>query len=62
MNTDKECKGCKLYYNPEYICLVTDRNTSGCPCLICLLKGVCSTSCEDYNLVCKRSKDAMPSV
>jgi hypothetical protein len=50
------CIGCKLYYSSEYVCLVKDERLEDCPCLICLVKGMCATSCPDYKIVCEESK------
>jgi hypothetical protein len=53
------CVGCKLYHSSEYICLITDDMLEECPCLVCLLKGMCGQSCEDYKTAVKRVKNAM---
>ena len=49
------CIGCKLYHSPEYICLVINEMLENCPCLICLLKGMCVVSCPDYNILCEEN-------
>lgn len=44
------CKGCRSY--EEGVCVSQDnklRLHSECPCQICLVKGICVTSCEDYD-------------
>jgi len=50
-----ECKGCHLYYgkkgNPSK-CLVRALpyvDVDECPCRICLVKGICNDTCEDFS-------------
>ena len=45
------CIGCKLYHSSEYVCLVSSEKVEECPCLICLLKGMCAVSCPDYKII-----------
>jgi hypothetical protein len=45
----EDCKGCYTYTNAYSTCPSRLRNRSdGCPCRICLIKGVCGTFCEEY--------------
>lgn len=48
---NSECQGCKSYENKECNVNVTPRlsETEHCPCITCLVKGVCKHSCNDYN-------------
>jgi len=54
---DHPCRGCYIFENiNKYICPLTDVlskfNTSAienCPCRICLVKGICSTTCQTFN-------------
>jgi len=46
-----ECKGCRsweetCFLKPYY----TDKqgNKIECPCKVCLIKGICSKSCDDF--------------
>jgi len=49
----EKCVGCKLYNSSEYVCLITDSMVRDCPCLDCLLKGICGQSCDDYKAAVK---------
>ena len=42
----KGCKGCLGDVKPQYI----DKHgvTKKCPCLICLIKGMCEKTCEEF--------------
>lgn len=49
----KLCRGCRTYENN--VCLVhpsTIRNSikKMCPCIECLIKGMCNSECKDYML------------
>ena len=51
----KECKGCRTFMdsfkNPDVFSgcsTILVRKADECPCKICLVKGVCITSCEEY--------------
>lgn len=47
----KGCKGCRSYLISG--CTITNvhphlSETHSCPCLICLIKGMCRTECEAF--------------
>jgi len=48
----KECKGCKSEgscgLNPHFI--NNQGNKIECPCQICLIKGICVSSCDKVNI------------
>jgi len=61
MNKLELCKGCKSYLNiytnrsrldsPIRRCLADPiKNDKQCPCIECLIKGMCSKGCEAYNI------------
>ena len=46
----EDCQGCKTYYEGvEGTCLYSYRLITVCPCIKCIVKGICSISCEDYD-------------
>ncbi len=47
---DYNCKGCYTFMSDHMDCPHHVINESDeCPCRICLIKGVCDTTCEEYN-------------
>jgi hypothetical protein len=50
----KNCKGCYLFENRnELICFLWSSSTNNirnCPCRTCLIKGICQSNCEKFNL------------
>jgi hypothetical protein len=45
----KNCKGCYSYgKNDCFYIGRTEEGTVNCPCMICLIKGVCYRACEEY--------------
>ena len=44
------CKGCYSYGRNDcvYIAYRVEERTVGCPCMICLIKGVCNRACGEY--------------
>lgn len=59
MLTIANCIGCRLLDNPDYVCLVSNEKIEECPCLLCLVKGICATACPDYKITLGRKTDAM---
>lgn len=47
---ETECKGCGVLqeFGECNIQIERPKEYSKCPCRICLLKGICETTCEDY--------------
>ena len=46
-NYTKGCVGCRSYHT----CLMREEdyaNIIDCPCIICLIKSMCATPCEEY--------------
>ncbi len=44
------CKGCYILISDLMDCPHQAINEVGnCPCRICLIKGICNTTCEEYN-------------
>jgi hypothetical protein len=62
-NTSNDCSGCYTYMTrmetpgltriPQYCC---NGEISNCPCLICIVKSMCYTECEDF-MKFKQKKD-----
>ena len=52
-NQCEECKGCRSSFKNQ--CIVSpyltneDNTIIKCPCMICLVKGICSFPCKEYN-------------
>lgn len=44
------CIGCRLVETPDYVCLIPNEKVEECPCLSCLVKGICATACPDYKI------------
>lgn len=42
---DEECKGC-LGYGDHLCDMLPNCKSLKCPCLICLIKGMCQANCE----------------
>jgi hypothetical protein len=59
MNYNKECELCFIYGEQEVkyqvgckiLCIV---KAEECPCQICLLKMVCTNTCEEYDELIKK--------
>lgn len=48
---ENECIGCSTYSESHSTCINRfDPNISpsGCPCRVCLIKGICFNECEEY--------------
>ena len=47
-----ECKGCRMYDSVKLECkinIITNISaTEHCPCINCLVKGMCNSACEDF--------------
>ncbi len=43
--TTNNCEGCNTTDTCEYI-----KKSNKCPCRICIVKGMCDTTCDDYLL------------
>ncbi len=43
MTTNNNCKGCATTDTCEYM-----EKADECPCKICLVKGMCDMTCDDY--------------
>ena len=53
------CIGCRTYIESHSTCVnqySPDILQSGCPCSICLVKGVCLNECEEYLVYWKLKK------
>jgi len=50
---DKRCKGCCLFRMEITWCIFHDESKEDeCPCTICLVKAMCTETCEDrYNII-----------
>ncbi len=52
INQSELCKGCKSYWNiykNELNCSVDPiKDNKQCPCTVCLIKGMCRESCEEF--------------
>jgi len=48
LNTTLGCKGC-LHNVIDMPCSLNMYDSSLCPCQICLIKGMCEDTCEEYN-------------
>ena len=46
----KYCRGCYSYGKNDcvYIGYKTEKETISCPCVMCLIKVVCSEACDEY--------------
>lgn len=57
----EDCKLCKIYQDDlehEVECKVLRIVPSkDCPCLLCLLKGICSDTCEEYDKTIKDGRE-----
>lgn len=48
----KECKGCEGYINEDVVCtmepfyIIEGRGKIYCPCLTCIVKGMCKEGCD----------------
>ncbi len=47
------CKGCA----DDGYCTISDKKKIKCPCTICLIKGICIDTCEDYQLFIQLKKE-----
>ena len=47
MTQDEICSGC-LTYEKVDMCLGYKLKDISCPCIICLIKIMCDTPCQDY--------------
>jgi hypothetical protein len=45
---DKECKGCKAY-NTHHCNMSFKYKSIECPCLYCLIKGICVDDCKEID-------------
>lgn len=56
MNLKNKCEGCKAYSDRESkgMCLACNTpslsDTIKCPCVICLVKGICVVSCKEFKI------------
>lgn len=48
---DYSCRGCLVKGDCDYEHMA---ETSKCPCMICLVKGVCQKICDDHNQFTER--------
>ena len=47
----ENCKGCRTFMNTYVKCSPMLANKSSeCPCITCLIKGVCNMACEEYEI------------
>jgi len=46
MTENASCYGCMV---EGYCDFEREAKRKGCPCMICLVKGMCQKPCEDYN-------------
>lgn len=47
--TDIICKGCSMY--GDECAIHRARKQHECPCIKCLIKGICSISCEEWRIL-----------
>ena len=56
-----ECRGCNMYKIELNKCgvevLPHISETEHCPCLTCLLKGICQNTCKEYDVYLMLSDD-----
>jgi len=49
---ENECRGCRMYNNPMTKCEINIvshiTDTDRCPCMDCLVKGMCDNACKDF--------------
>ena len=45
----KICEGCLTYDNCTETLMDYNKLTKQCPCIICLIKGVCKISCKEFD-------------
>ncbi len=59
MTKINSCKGCHTYTHTDTAprCdLSLVKRVDKCPCRICLIKGICTTPCDEYeDFVCERT-------
>lgn len=50
--TKNECRGCRMCYKKTLKCSIDMvpyiSETEQCPCMICLVKGMCNSVCADF--------------
>ncbi len=49
MNNTTSCKGCRIVDINFCKDLIIESKIKDCPCRICLIKGVCDKSCEEFS-------------
>lgn len=49
----KICKGCSSYGYIEE-CLFASMANDICPCSTCLIKGICNTTCNEFDEYCEK--------
>jgi hypothetical protein len=55
-DTWKECVGCysfEFYDNIKYICIegIPESQVKKCPCQVCLIKSMCTNTCQEYKKI-----------
>ena len=57
----KECEGCKVYSSKLSKCSIfiipNISETQSCPCISCLIKGICDDMCEDFRKYARSSNN-----
>ena len=48
-NNNEMCTGCRSYEN-DVPCKYIKNDKEVCPCLICLIKGMCNDACEKFRI------------
>jgi hypothetical protein len=58
-NHPKGCRGCGYFIGrePRWCMLILERRAKNCPCLKCLVKGVCKNKCKRRMLYYQQRND-----
>lgn len=57
MNESDSCDGCVMAEDDEWCSIVKEGREKNCPCRTCLIKVMCTYSCNEYQIYIDTSKE-----
>ena len=61
MTDNGSCIGCVMFKDGRHCPLVDVEKYKGCPCRTCLIKVMCESSCEEYDVYVNLNREAYKS-
>ena len=57
LSKEAYCKGCYSYFVPVYCRIMPKHGEEICPCVECLIKGICQIRCHEFKVYYSPTKD-----